>query len=45
LNINLFDSPGFGDLETLSDAAIFAMIIQEICTKTKGKSLDGIVIV
>jgi ribosome biogenesis GTPase A len=45
LNINLFDSPGFGDLEALSDAAIFAMVIQEICTNTENKSLDGIVIV
>jgi ribosome biogenesis GTPase A len=45
LNINLFDSPGFADLEKLSDAAIFSMIIQEICTNTENKSLDGIVIV
>ena len=44
IGITIFDTPGFGDLEKLTDAQICAMLIQQIAAGTKSRSLDGIII-
>ena len=44
LDLNIFDTPGLGDLEELSDTMIFSQFIQEICTNTENKSVDGIIL-
>lgn len=45
MGMNIYDTPGFGDLEELSDVAIFAKIIQKmISDEGSSASLDGIVI-
>jgi len=45
LNLNIFDSPGFGDTGDLTDTKIFAQLIQAINTETTTKALDGIILV
>ena len=45
MGMNIYDTPGFGDLEELSDVAIFAKIIQKLVSEEgTSASLDGIVI-
>ena len=45
IGITIYDTPGFGDLEALTDAQICAMLIQQIAAGTKSRSLDGIIII